>query len=60
MLFEIVKETGWTLHYILWKINRANLYLMLADRSRFEKTEKQEKDNVVQESGHDFAARHKR
>lgn len=45
------------MHYVLWKVNRANLYLMMADRSRFISTKKEESD-VVQQSGYDFAARH--
>jgi len=33
MLHQIIKETGWTWHYVLWKVSRANILLMMADRS---------------------------
>lgn len=53
MLYQIVHETGWTLHYILWKVSRANLMLMMADRSNF----KNIKDQVQEQSGSDLANR---
>lgn len=42
MLYQIVKETGWSWHYILWKVSRANLLLMLADQSNFKTIKKTE------------------
>ena len=53
MLHQIVSETGWTWHYILWKVSRANIMLMMADRSNF----KNEKDQVKKETGADLANR---
>jgi hypothetical protein len=42
MLFEIIKQTGWTWHYVLWKVSRANLLLMIADQA-YIKTKKEPK-----------------
>lgn len=39
MLYQIVKETGWKWHYVLWKVSRTNLYLMWADRPNFKRSE---------------------
>ena len=55
-LFEIVRETGWTLHYVLWKVSRANIHLMMADRSRWE-TIKNDTEAPIQETGKQRAAR---
>ncbi|WP_148233499.1 hypothetical protein [Pseudopedobacter saltans] len=47
VLFQIVKETGWTMHYILWQVSWANIMLMLADRPSFgKKGEVIQKGNV--------------
>ena len=37
--YQLVHETGWSWHTILWKVSRANLMLMMADRSNFKHTE---------------------
>lgn len=41
---------------MLWKINRANLKLMMADRSNV----KSKKEVVIKDSGKSLAARYKR
>lgn len=28
----LVEKTGWSLHYILWKVSRTNLMAMMADK----------------------------
>ena len=35
MLYQFAKETGWSMHDILWKVSRPNLLLMMADRPNF-------------------------
>jgi hypothetical protein len=47
MLYQICKETGWTWHYVLWKVSRPNLMLMMADRPNF----KNSKDVVKKVDG---------
>jgi hypothetical protein len=37
MLYQFAKESGWSMHDILWKVSRANLLLMMADRPNFKK-----------------------
>jgi len=37
MLYQFAKETGWSMHDILWKVSRPNLLLMMADRPNFKK-----------------------
>ena len=56
-MYEIIKDTGWSWHYVLWKVNRANLYLMMADRSRFESVKQNENSEVKQLEGAEIAAR---
>ncbi|UAB84975.1 hypothetical protein INR75_02795 [Zunongwangia sp. SCSIO 43204] len=51
MLYQLVHETGWSWHTILWKVTRANLLLMMADRSNFKHTEL---DDSVQGSVEDL------
>lgn len=55
-LFQVIKETGWTLHYCLWKVSRVNILMMMADQSNV----KSKKDTVIKEDGAGLAARHKR
>lgn len=55
MLYQIVHETGWSLHYLLWKVSRANIMLMMADRSNFKHLKPE--DQVKPESGADLASR---
>ena len=33
----ILKETGWTMHYLYWKISWINVQMMLADAPGFKK-----------------------
>lgn len=54
---QIVKETGWTLHYVLWKVSWATIMLMLADRPSLKK--KTTTDGVVKLSKEDAAAMRK-
>jgi len=35
LLYQIVKETGWTWHQVLWKVSRTNMLMMMADRPNF-------------------------
>lgn len=56
MIFQIVKETGWTYHQVLWKVSRANIMMMLADRSEF----KEAKDVVVESTGKELQKRRKK
>jgi len=55
MLHQIISETGWTWHYVLWKVSRANIMLMMADRSTVKSVKKE--DEVIEASGKDLAAR---
>ncbi|WP_425628875.1 hypothetical protein [Cellulophaga lytica] len=57
-MFQIVKETGWTWHYILWKVTRANIMLMMADRSHFKSGEKQEQE-AIPDTGANLLKRYK-
>jgi hypothetical protein len=57
ILGHAVRETGYTWHYLLWKISWANVMLMMADRSNF-KTIKPE-DRVIEENGADLLNRFK-
>ena len=54
-LYQIVHETKWSMHEVLWKVSRANLLLMMADRPNFKHIKKE--DQVVEESGADLAKR---
>jgi len=49
MLFQIVKETGWSWHDVLWKVSRANIMLMMADRSHFKMIK--EEDKIIKDDG---------
>ena len=40
--FSIVKETGYTLHYLMWGISWVNLQLMLADAPSYKINGKKE------------------
>jgi hypothetical protein len=44
-LFAVIKETGWKWHYVLWKVSKLNIMLMLADQPQW----KNEKD-IIQRS----------
>ena len=57
LLYQIVKETGWTWHYVLWKVNRANLMLMIADRSQVKYGKKEEE--AMPDTGANLAKRFK-
>lgn len=41
VLQQVIKETGWTWHCILWRISWANIMLMMADRPGFKKAGEQ-------------------
>jgi len=56
MLHQIISETGWSLHYVLWKVSRANILLMLADRSNVKSVKASEKVG----SGKDLINKYKR
>lgn len=36
IIWQIASATGWSLHYILWKVNFQTLCLMLADAPHYE------------------------
>lgn len=36
-MWQIASATGWSVHYILWKINYQTLRIMLADAPRYVK-----------------------
>lgn len=55
MLYQIVHETKWSWHEVLWKVSRANILLMMADRPNFKHIDKEEQ--VKEESGADLAKR---
>lgn len=55
VLFEIIKETGWTRHYVLWKVSRANLMLMMADRSRLKYGQKGDAEEAELSTGSSLA-----
>lgn len=41
VLHQVIKETGWTWHYILWRVSWVNIMMMMADRSGFKKAGEQ-------------------
>lgn len=56
MLYQIIKETGWTWHYVLWKVNRSNLQMMHADGIRLKRKKKEE---AIPDTGKNLAERFK-
>lgn len=54
---QIIKETGWTWHYVLWKISWGNVMMMLADRPGLRK--KNAKDGVIKLNAESAAAMRK-
>jgi len=50
-IYQIVADTGWTWHYVLWKVSRANIMLMMADRPSFKKQEEVTKKVTGKELG---------
>jgi len=53
-IYQIVKETGWSWHYVLWKVSRLNIMLMMADRPGFRRGKK-----VKRVSSQDMAAHYR-
>lgn len=53
MLYQVVKETGWSWHTVLWRISRPNLIMLLADRPQMMREKKAEK--VKEVSGKELA-----
>lgn len=41
---QVIKETGWTKHYVLWRVSWPFILMMMADRPGMKK--KSEKDKV--------------
>ncbi len=41
-IWQIASATGWSLHYILWKVDYLTLRLMLLDQPRYISAEEQE------------------
>lgn len=58
MLYQIVKETGWSWHYVLWKISRANILLMVADQSNVKSVAEGEEE-PIKASGSALASKYK-
>jgi hypothetical protein len=56
MLHQIVKETHWSWHTVLWRVNRANIQLMIADRSNV----KRKSEIIIKDSGKGLLNRYKR
>jgi hypothetical protein len=40
--FNIIKELGFTWHYMMWKISWINIQMMLADAPRYNAEDKEE------------------
>ena len=59
ILYQIIKETGWSLHYVLWKVNRTNLMLMMADRSHVKYGKKTGDEEAIPDTGSNLAKRFK-
>ena len=59
LLYQIIKETGWTLHYVLWKVSRSNLQMMHADGIRLKKTNKDKEEEGIPDTGANLAKRFK-
>lgn len=53
VLYHLVKETGWSLHTLLWKVSRINLDMMLLDQPG----SKYVKNKYAKGSGKDLAAK---
>lgn len=44
LLWQIASTTGWSLHYLMWKVNYPTLLLMASDAPRYvQKKKKQQK-----------------
>jgi hypothetical protein len=43
-IWQIASATGWSLHYILWRVDYLTLRLMLLDQPRYISAEEQEKE----------------
>src|SRR5690606_19803607 len=45
---QVIKETGWTWHYVLWRVSWANIMMMMADRPgmRRQTVKKVDKDSI--------------
>lgn len=59
ILFQIIKETGWTLHDVLWKISRTNIMLMMADRSQARYGKNNEEEEAIEMSGSELLKKYK-
>lgn len=35
VIFQVVKETGWSWHYVLWKISWFNIQMMIKDQPSY-------------------------
>lgn len=44
MLWQVSQATGWSVDYLLWKVNWETLVLMLADAPRYVKAKQGTKD----------------
>lgn len=53
VLYQLVKETGWSWNQLLWETSYANLMLMMADRPNFKPAE----EMAIPETGKELAAR---
>ncbi len=61
-LWQIASATGWSLHYILWKVDYLTLRLMLLDQPRYISADEQKEENdadnttAVPDDGSDIVA----
>ncbi|MEZ2337692.1 hypothetical protein AB6735_18745 [Mucilaginibacter sp. RCC_168] len=47
LYYSIIEKTGWTWHYMLWKVSWINIQMMLADAPRYKS---KPKDEVTREA----------
>lgn len=52
--YNIIKQTGWTRHYVLWGESWINIRLMLADAPVFKNVPKQGKELEDEEDFKEF------
>ncbi|WP_017258396.1 hypothetical protein [Pedobacter arcticus] len=50
LIYKIAQDTGWTVHYILWKVSWAQIQMMLADAPGLRKKPKQVKKGTKDET----------
>lgn len=51
MLWQVVQATGWSLDYVLWKVNWETLVAMLADAPRYVKVKREDERTARKKGG---------